>query len=152
MKTLRSAKHKRLLTVERLEKLKREGSPDYEMELVRFNIAEEERRKEAKTKESRTKPAKFSRQKRDRRQPNGDKRGNNTRANAAGERQNKNYKPRNNDNRKNVSTSAPNPNKIEGGEKVVTDVVANIEQMPIANSYIDKAVEQLIGNVGEKTE
>ena len=47
-KKTRMIKHDKQLKLERLEKLKREDSPDYFLELARFNIAAEEERKRKK--------------------------------------------------------------------------------------------------------
>lgn len=48
----RAEKHKRTVAKEQLERLKKENSPDYEMALVRYNMAEEERRKKEKEKQA----------------------------------------------------------------------------------------------------
>ncbi|MDR0927937.1 MAG: hypothetical protein LBO69_09290 [Ignavibacteria bacterium] len=48
VKDKRSEKHIRLLALEKLQKLKKLNSPEYEMLLVKFNIAEDERRKREK--------------------------------------------------------------------------------------------------------
>ena len=51
-KEARAGKHSRLTKTETLTKLKKINSPDYEMELVKFNMAEEERRKQEKIKKT----------------------------------------------------------------------------------------------------
>jgi len=52
IKETRATKHQRLIKTETLSKLKKTASPDYEMELVKFNMAEEERRKNEKIKKA----------------------------------------------------------------------------------------------------
>lgn len=61
LKETKSTKHQRLLKTESLNKLKKIGSPDYETELVKFNMAEEERRKQEKKKK--TQESKFNQKK-----------------------------------------------------------------------------------------
>jgi hypothetical protein len=48
LKESKAIKHQRIIATETLSKLKKIGSPDYEKELVKFNITEEERRKQEK--------------------------------------------------------------------------------------------------------
>lgn len=71
VKLEREEKHQKLLALERLDKLKNLNSPDYETELVRFNIAEENKRKR-KEKEQKAKDlkAKAYRESRNRPQTN----------------------------------------------------------------------------------